>query len=140
MVSLHKIMVLIPCFNEEGSIVAVIQDLKKHVPEAHVVVISDGSTDKTASIAESEGATVLKLVNNVGIGAAVQTGLIFSSRNDVDLAIQFDGDGQHVASEIHTLIEPIELGHANISIGSRWIEDYGYESSAPRKIGIRVAF
>jgi glycosyltransferase involved in cell wall biosynthesis len=92
-----KVLVVIPAFNEAENIESVILDLKKHFPQGKAIVINDGSTDKTSSLSESLGVDVFDLPYNIGIGGAVQTGFIIAEREGFDVAIQFDGDGQHMA-------------------------------------------
>lgn len=131
-----KTLVVIPAFNEEDSIAHVIGLIHQHVPWADVAVINDGSSDRTSEIAEANGAIVLNLPHNVGIGAAVQTGLIFAARNGYQVAVQNDGDGQHDPSEIPTLVGDLMQSGADLVIGSRYIEDRGYITPAARRFGI----
>ena len=102
--------IIIPCHNEAPCIASVLENLKKHMPEAHYVFVNDASTDRTEKIIREnadENVTVLTLPVNLGIGGAVQTGLLYAWRNGFDCAVKFDGDGQHLAQEIPLLLEPI---------------------------------
>jgi len=103
-----------------------------------VVVINDGSKDNTSIEAKKTKATVIDLPCNLGIGGAVQTGYLYASRNDYDIAIQIDADGQHDSSYIKQMVEIIENGQANMVIGSRFIEDTGYKQTFARMLGIRI--
>lgn len=133
-----KILAIVPAYNEENSIVGVIEDLKRENENLDIVIINDGSKDKTKEVAEATGnAFVINLVTNLGIGGAVQTGFKFAYDNGYDIAFQFDGDGQHLASEIPKIIEPIKNNQADFVIGSRFTEDHdGWKSSFLRRVGI----
>ncbi len=135
-----KICIIVPAYNEEASIAKVINSLHSHNAKLIIAVINDASSDRTKSIAESTGlANVITLPCNLGIGGGVQTGFIFAARNNCDIAIQFDGDGQHVAEEIPKLTAPILSGDADVVIGSRFIgnDEVTFKSTALRRIGIR---
>lgn len=135
-----KILAIVPAYNEEGSIVGVIEDLKSIDTDIDVLIINDGSKDNTADVAKSTGkAIVVSLVSNLGIGGAVQTGFKFAFKNNYDIALQFDGDGQHIASEIPKILNPLLSNEADMCIGSRFvIQHKGWKSSPLRRLGIRV--
>jgi hypothetical protein len=114
----------------------VLSDLRAHFPEGDVLVVDDGSRDRTAEIARVAGVGVVRLPFNLGIGGAVQTGYRYAQRNGYDIAIQFDGDGQHVAAEIAELIAPVRSGRADIVVGSRFLDRGKYRPPLFRKIGI----
>lgn len=130
----ERIVFIVPAFNEQASVGAVVRDLRAHFPTADVVVVNDGSTDATSSVARQGGARVLDIPVNLGVGAAVQTGLLFAARNGCDLAVQVDGDGQHPANQIEALLRPIREGQADAVIGSRFLR-LGYEGPLTRRIG-----
>src|SRR5687768_17272756 len=92
-----RLLAIISAYNESASLPRVLRDLHQHLPCADVVVINDASTDATAAVARANGACVIDLPINLGIGGAVQTGLIFAHRGGYDVAFQLDGDGQHLA-------------------------------------------
>ncbi|NPV38352.1 hypothetical protein BREVNS_0800 [Brevinematales bacterium NS] len=133
-----KVLVIVPAYNEEEAIGKVIDDLHTHVPDFDVLVVSDGSRDHTARIAKEKGALVVELPTNLGIGGAVQTGLKYAHRYGYDVAIQFDGDGQHLASEIDKLLGPLHEGRADAVIGSRFLpgQKSSFQSTIGRRIGI----
>jgi glycosyltransferase involved in cell wall biosynthesis len=133
-----KVLVIVPAYNEEEAIGKVIDDLHTHVPDFDVLVVSDGSCDNTARIAKEKGALVVELPTNLGIGGAVQTGLKYAHRYGYDVAIQFDGDGQHLASEIDKLLGPLREGRADAVIGSRFLpgQKSSFQSTIGRRIGI----
>ena len=131
-----KTLVIIPAFNEEASIAHVIGQIQANAPWADIAVINDGSSDHTAEIAEACGAIVLHLPHNVGIGAAVQTGMIYAARYGYQVAVQNDGDGQHDPREIPLLVRDLVESGADLVIGSRYIEDRGYVTPHLRRFGI----
>ena len=129
---------VVPAYNEAGSIGAVVAEIRAADPELEVVVVDDGSTDATAELAGSAGATVLRLPYNLGIGAAVQTGLQYANENEFDLAVQIDGDGQHDARELEQLLAPIVSGEADIAVGTRFAGARFYRPSVARRLGIAL--
>lgn len=132
-----KILIIIPAFNEEASIGKVIDGIRECLPEADIVIVNDGSKDKTSQLAREKGTVVLDLPYNMGIGAAMQTGYIFAKQNGYNLACQVDGDGQHCPEELKRLIEPILNGKCDMVIGSRYLKKNGFQSTLPRRIGSR---
>lgn len=135
-----KVLIIIPCFNEETSLPQVLHEIENTVPingyRLNVVVINDCSTDNTKNVAQKHNTTVLDLPMNIGIGGAVQTGLKYARNNGFDFAIQLDGDGQHPPCEINKLISAYEKSFADVVIGSRFIDKKGYQSSMVRRAGI----
>jgi glycosyltransferase involved in cell wall biosynthesis len=132
-----KILIIIPAYNEAENIGNVIDDLKRDFPRADPVIINDGSTDTTSHIGRSSGARIIDLPYNLGIGGAVQTGIMYAFEKDYDVAIQFDGDGQHVAHEIEKILGPLAEG-ADLVIGSRFLGVDGYSMPVTRKIGRNI--
>jgi glycosyltransferase involved in cell wall biosynthesis len=135
-------LVFIPAWNEENSIEAVIADAREHVPGADVMVVDDGSTDRTAELARRAGALVASLPFNQGVGAAHQTAYIYALRHGYEICGQLDGDGQHPASEVARLIEAVEEG-ADLAVGSRFNPDAdpdapGYKATFARRLGQRL--
>ena len=131
-----RVLVVVPAFNESGAIAGVLADLAAHAPWADVVVVDDGSADDTAAAARSRGARVLPLACNLGVGGAVQTGYMLALRGDYDVAVQFDGDGQHRADQIAGLLERIGAG-TDLVIGSR-VRAGGYHFGLLRYVGSRI--
>lgn len=136
----ERILIIIPAYNEEKNISKVIQSLHNAEPTYQCLVVNDGSRDNTQYEAEASGlATVIQLPSNLGIGGAVQTGFKYGFYNNVDYAIQFDGDGQHLASEIPKLLAPLRANEYDVCIGSRFVEKtLGFQSTFMRRIGIRI--
>jgi glycosyltransferase involved in cell wall biosynthesis len=129
---------IVPAYNEEGNIARVVSELRAHDPGLDIVVVSDGSVDRTEDVAREAGARVLRLPFNLGIGGAVQTGFQYAWENGYDLAVRCDGDGQHIPAELPKVIAPVVAGDADIAIGSRFVGSGGYRSSATRRVGIRL--
>jgi glycosyltransferase involved in cell wall biosynthesis len=130
---------IVPALDEEHAVPRVIDELRAFDPGLDVVVIDDGSVDRTAEVAAARGARVLRLPFNLGIGVAVQTGFRFAFENGYDLAVRVDGDGQHDPMQLARIIEPVLRGDADIVIGSRFAaEPTGYRSSLTRRVGIRL--
>ena len=129
---------IVPAYNEEWNIGRVVEELRAFDPGLDVVVVSDGSVDGTTAAAEAAGARVLRLPFNLGIGGAVQTGFKYAWEQGYGLAVRCDGDGQHVPSELPKVIAPVVAGEADIAVGSRFAGGQGYQSSATRRIGIRL--
>lgn len=129
-----SILVIIPAYNEEASIGSVIRDIRQHAPEADILVINDGSSDRTESRAREAGAKVLTLPYNVGIGGGMQTGYLYAKQMGYDVAVQMDADGQHPAGELPKLIAGI--AGQDLVIGSRFLGAATFRSSAVRRMGI----
>jgi hypothetical protein len=133
-------LAIVPAYNEEATIAAVIEKLRASAPEFDVVVVDDGSTDATALIAEGQGARVLRLPFNVGIGGAVQAGFKYALEQGYDYCVQCDGDGQHDPSHIGRLQEAMEADPAlDMVVGSRFLtDDYRYPAPVSRRTGIHI--
>lgn len=131
-----KILIIIPAFNEEKNIEEVISSIKKEFHDIDILVVNDGSRDKTGQIARSSGAVVIDLPYNLGIGGAMQTGYRYAADNNFDMAVQVDGDGQHPADQIKRLVKVIVDGEADVAVGSRFIVDGSYRPTTSRLIGI----
>ncbi len=133
-----KILVIIPAYNEEESIMKVIESIKELSISVDYVVINDCSTDKTKSILQCNYTNYLDLPVNLGIGGAVQAGYKFARENNYDIAVQIDGDGQHDPRYIEELVKPIIDNQADACVGSRFIEKEGFQSSWLRRFGINL--
>lgn len=134
-----KLLVLILAFNEEKTIRDVINETRTELPEADILVVNDGSTDKTKQIlSEQAGIITLHLPYNMGIGGAIWTGFNFFCRRGYDILVRIDGDGQHPATQAKNLIAPVLNGKADCVIGSRFITREGYLSSLHRRGGIKL--
>jgi glycosyltransferase involved in cell wall biosynthesis len=129
------VLVIVPAYNEAESIDKVLNNLAAHVPWADVVVIDDASYDATVALACARGYPVVRLPCNLGIGGAMQTGYLYAWERGYDVAVQFDGDGQHRASLIEALVEEIVAGRADIAIGSRLLDGVRFRFNPLRFIG-----
>lgn len=132
-----KKLVIIPAFNEEGNLEKTILDIKENAPAFDYVIINDCSTDGTLAMCRRHGFSYLNLPVNLGIGGAVQTGYRYAYYHGYDIAVQFDGDGQHSASYLPEMAERLEETGSDMVIGSRFITKEGFQSSSLRRLGIR---
>ena len=115
-----KLLIVIPAYNEEGSIERVVDDLIQNHPQYDYVVVNDGSRDRTAAICRSRGYRLIDLPVNLGLAGAFQTGLRYAAEHGYDCAMQLDADGQHLPRYIAPMLEKLEAG-ADIVIGSRFV-------------------
>jgi len=135
-----RVLAIVPAFNEERSLPAVVSGLRRSAPSVDVCLVDDGSTDGTADVARSLGVTVLSLPVNLGIGGAVQTGYRWARDHGYDVAVQVDGDGQHDATYLPALVDAVGAGRAALAIGSRFAGPRiagAFRSTWPRRAGIR---
>ena len=130
-----KITVGIPAYNEEKNIAKIIVKLKKMVDQ--ILVCDDGSTDSTCAIAESLGVTVIKHPKNLGYGSAIRSIFLKAREINAEILVTIDADGQHKIEDVKKVIKPIVDGQADISIGSRFLEE-GDNSPKYRKLGIKI--
>jgi glycosyltransferase involved in cell wall biosynthesis len=138
MKSSNKILIIIPAYNEAKSIEIVIQEIRNHFSQGDILVVNDGSTDRTSEKARGSGAVVLDLPFNLGIGGAMQAGYRYAYEKGYDIAVQVDGDGQHDPKEIPKLLEILEKKEADMTLGSRFVGVPSYKGSVMRKIGISI--
>lgn len=133
-----KTLVIIPAYNEEESIKKVVESVyMQNIKNCDVLVVNDGSKDKTYQEAKKTKAIVIDAPNNLGIGGAVQTGYLYAKKYGYDIAIQLDGDGQHDPKYIKDLIKEILDGN-DLVIGSRFVEKTKYEQTFFRMLGINM--
>jgi hypothetical protein len=139
-----KVLLIIPAYNEEQNILktynSVLSFNSKNKNNYDVIVINDGSTDKTEKILVENKIPHITLIHNLGIGGAVQTGYKYAYENNYDIAVQFDGDGQHDVNYVQNIIEPIINKEADFTIGSRYIDKTSseFKSTFARQIGIKL--
>ena len=135
-----KILVIIPCFNEETSIKKLVEEIntvkKQHSLPINILVVNDCSKDNTLEIVKSLGCLYLDLPVNLGIGGGMQSGYKYAFRNGYEFAVQMDGDGQHPAVELPKLLKEALLKQSDVIIGSRFLEGKGFQSSFFRRLGI----
>ncbi len=133
--SLSRVLVIIPAYNEEKSIVSVAKQAKSSYPNVDVLVINDRSTDRTEQVLREHQIDHLSLPTNLGIGGAVQTGFMYARDHGYDIAIQVDGDGQHPPEQIPRLIDTLLEGRVDFVIGSRYLRKQQIVSTRARRIG-----
>ena len=133
-----KTLVIIPCYNEQDSIVKVINNLKNNAPDADYLIVNDCSTDNTEKILRENGFSYINNPINLGIGGGVQAGYLYAQQNGYDIAVQMDGDGQHDPKYLSKVIAPVADGTFDMAIGSRFIEKEGFQTSFMRRFGINI--
>jgi glycosyltransferase involved in cell wall biosynthesis len=129
---------IVPALNEEETVGRVIDEIRAFDPGFDIVVVDDGSVDRTAGVAADRGAFVLRLPFNLGIGGAMQTGYRFAFERSYDIAVQIDGDGQHDPQQLPAILAPVLSGEADLCVGSRFTGDSEFRSSFTRRVGIKI--
>jgi glycosyltransferase involved in cell wall biosynthesis len=132
----RSLLVVCPARNEVESIAGVVAEVQAAVPHAEVLVVDDGSTDATASVARRAGARVVQLPFNVGVGGALRAGILLGQREAADAVVQCDADGQHPAGAIPSLVARLET--ADVVVGSRWAGSGDYAARGPRRWAMRL--
>ena len=135
-----KVLLIVPAYNEQESILSTCRLIMEYANGYDLIVINDGSTDNTERILDENHIPHIELVENLGIGGAVQTGYRYALENGYDVAVQFDGDGQHDIESVEDLVRPVLDGEADMVIGSRCIKRdlENFRSSAARRAGIKI--
>ena len=134
-----RCLAIIPAFNEAGAVGDVVREIQQVQPEVAIVVVDDGSSDATASVAAEAGAVVLRLPFNLGIGGAVQSGFVYARDHGYDYMVQVDGDGQHDPGELTKLVDELEAdAELDMVCGSRFVTDTGYLAPISRRTGIHI--
>lgn len=132
-----KKLVIIPAYNESASIVDAIKDIRENATDFDYIVINDRSTDDTLEVLKKNNMNYLNLPLNLGIGGAVQSGYWYAYENGYDVAVQFDGDGQHDAKYLNKMVDHLVENTCDMVIGSRFIKKEGFQSSGTRRLGIK---
>ena len=133
---MKKVLVVIPAYNEEKNIERVVDNLISNYQQYDYVVVNDGSTDGTRKVCRKNGYNLLDLPVNLGLGGAIKSGMKYANYNQYEYVLQFDGDGQHQAQYIETMIRKMEEMDADIVIGSRFVEKR--KPLTPRMIGSQL--
>jgi glycosyltransferase involved in cell wall biosynthesis len=136
--ALSRRIAIVPALNEERSIGRVIDEIRAFDPGFDIVVVDDGSVDRTAAVAAERGAHVVRLPFNLGIGGAMQTGYRYAFEHGFELAVQIDGDGQHDPAELPAILAPVLSGEADMVVGSRFAGSGGYRVPLLRRLGTRL--
>ncbi len=136
----QRVLLIIPAYNEEANILATYKRIKDFNQHWDVIVINDGSKDRTAQICIENDIPLIDLILNLGIGGAMQTGYKYALYHHYDIAVQFDGDGQHNVEYVSDIIQPILDKEVDFCIGSRFIDTNsdGFKSTQARRIGIKL--
>ena len=132
-----RVLLIIPCYNEQGAIASLLGEIAACGAGYATVVIDDGSSDRTAEIA-SELSPTVRLLANLGIGGAVQTGIKYAARYGYDFCVQIDGDGQHPPQEVGKLLQAYREAPRAILIGSRYLANDSFRSTFARRFGGRA--
>jgi glycosyltransferase involved in cell wall biosynthesis len=134
-----KTLVSVIAYNEERNLQNTLRELLDAAGSFDIVVVDNGSSDKTVSVAQEMGIPVLShCVNSGGSMGTVTTYFAYAYRAGYDIVCQFDGDGQHIAAELPKILAPIERNEADYVIGSRFIQKEGFQSTSLRRVGIRL--
>ena len=135
----RRVLVAVIAYNEEKNIRSTLRDLLDANLGYDIVVIDNGSLDKTAAIAGEMGIPCIShFINSGASSGTLMTYFNYAYQHDYDILCQFDGDGQHIAAELPKIVEPIVSGEADYVIGSRFITREGFQSYAMRRMGIRI--
>lgn len=135
-----KVLIVIPAYNEEENILNTCKKIKEFSEELEYVVINDGSKDNTLKILQENNLNHINLIKNLGIGGAVQTGYKYAYENNYDIAVQFDGDGQHDVNYVKKICEPLINGQADMCIGTRYLDKTSskFQSTFMRRLGSSI--
>ena len=134
-----RVLALVPARNEAESLPTVVDALRQEDLGLDVLIVDDASTDSTSDIAEALGLLRIRLCEHLGVGAAIRAGLRYAALLGYSIVVRIDGDGQHPASEIHRVLEPILSGRADAVVGSRYTHASSFPTSTPRRLAQRVA-
>ena len=129
-------LVVIPALNEEASLQKVLQEVKSELPDCDCLVVEDGSTDSTASVAREQGVLVASLPYNLGVGGAMRVGFNIAQNRGYLRVIQIDADGQHIPAEARRLLEALD--RFDIVLGSRFAGKGNYKVTGPRKWAMKL--
>lgn len=137
---MKKVLLIIPAYNEEKNIVDTVKKIQNSDQKIDYIVINDGSTDNTEQLLKENNIKHIELVNNLGIGGAVQTGYKYAYENNYDIAIQFDGDGQHDVNYVSNICKPLLDGEADMCIGTRYLDKTSsqFQSTFMRRLGANI--
>ena len=133
-------LVFVPAWNEEESIAAVLAELRADLPGADVLVVDDGSTDRSAELARAAGAEVLSFPENRGLPAAIEAGYRHAAEDGYRFCGRVDADGQHPVAELRRLLDRVRSGACDVAVGSRFASGDGYrerryEATPARQLG-----
>ncbi len=118
-----KTLIIVPAYNEALNIEKTIQDIKDNASEFDYIIVNDCSKDNTKEVCEKNNYNVLSLPVNYGLTSGIQLGMKYAYQNEYDIAIQFDGDGQHQAKYLKDLVQEIEKNNCDVAVGSRFVTE-----------------
>ena len=133
-----RVLVILPAWNEQEALPAVLDDLQAVLPEVDILVVNDGSTDRTSEVARRGRTMVLDLPLNLGVGGAMRAGYKFAQRESYDVAVQLDADGQHDPNEVSSLLSAMKSEQADVVIGARFAGEGAYSVRGPRRWAMRL--
>jgi glycosyltransferase involved in cell wall biosynthesis len=132
----RRVLIVLPAYNEEDSIAAVLSEIRSHHPDVSCLVVDDGSADATAEVARRVGVPVARLPFNLGVGGAMRLGFRYALEEGFDAVVQVDADGQHDPAAVPALLR--ELADADIVVGARFAGVGSYQATGLRRIAMRV--
>jgi glycosyltransferase involved in cell wall biosynthesis len=134
----RRLLVIVPAWNEEACVGTVVKELFRVIPTVDVLVVNDGSTDRTSAVARAAGAKVVDFAVNLGVGAAMRAGYKYALRHGYTHTAQHDADGQHDPEAIEVALSVMEAEQADIVIGARFAGVRGYTVRGPRRWAMRI--
>lgn len=137
-----RVLLILPAYNEAANIETTVEQILRFRPSGgytlDYLIVNDGSADATEQICHERNFPCLSLIQNLGIGGAVQSGYLYARERNYDIAVQFDGDGQHDIRSLDALLAPILAGMSDLTVGSRFLEGTSFfQSTLLRRLGIR---
>jgi glycosyltransferase involved in cell wall biosynthesis len=132
------VLVIVPAHDEEASLPATLSELRDAAPDVDVLVVDDGSRDRTADVARACGVAVVRHAVNLGVGGALQTGFRYAVERGYTIGVQLDADGQHDPRFLEDLLRPVRSGDCEVAIGSRYVAPTGYRAPRARRAGMVV--
>ena len=133
---LSDVLVIVPAHDEEESLPATLDEVARKAPGVDVLVVDDGSHDRTAELARERGVPVLRHPVNLGVGAALQTGFRYAVERGYAIGVQLDADGQHDPAALEGLVAPVRDGACDVAIGSRYVTRSDYRAPLARRLGM----
>jgi glycosyltransferase involved in cell wall biosynthesis len=132
----REVLVIVPAHDEEASLPKTLAEVRARAPEVDLIVVDDGSHDRTHDVARAAGVPVLRHCVNLGVGGALQTGFRYAIEQGYAIGVQLDADGQHDPAYLEALLAPVRAGRCDVSIGSRWVSTTGYDAPWSRRLGM----
>jgi len=133
-----RVLVVIPAHDEAESLPHTLDEVRERAPGVTVLVVDDGSGDRTADVARAASIPVVRHAFNLGVGGALQTGFRFAIAGGYDVAVQLDADGQHDPADLAAVVAPVAAGSLDVAIGSRYLRPTGYHAPLTRRLGMRL--